>query len=266
MRGGPRINPGVVLCDLYTARVATVGLNPSRLEFLSPTGQLWSGSTRRLETRLSLGVRDRAQLTREHGERVVDNCLMYFQRNPYMEWFGQLEILLNRAVGASYLDGSACHLDVVQWATDPTWSRLPAAARRQLVASDLPFLQTQLRSASFRLVLANGAGVLGHIGRLGARLEPVQMASDGTASVRIEAGRLFDAIVAGWSSNLQSGHGVTNALRADIAMRVAYSCSPTHTGAGTVGVDEVTCDRQGNSSGEQVRPRKPARLLVSRDQ
>jgi hypothetical protein len=55
---------------------------------------------------------------------VVADCAAYFQRNPYRRWFDPLDELLRAGVGASFYDGTACHLDLVQWATDPVWGQM----------------------------------------------------------------------------------------------------------------------------------------------
>jgi hypothetical protein len=49
-------------------------------------------------------------------------CNSYFHGNPY-SWFARLEEVL-QAIGASYYEDTACHLDLTQWATDPTWNGL----------------------------------------------------------------------------------------------------------------------------------------------
>lgn len=65
------------------------------------------------------------------------------------------------ACGASYKLGSACHLDLVQWATDPIWSKLATAIRKRLIADDAQFLASQLQqNERLWLLLVNGTGVL----------------------------------------------------------------------------------------------------------
>jgi hypothetical protein len=43
-------------------------------------------------------------------------------RNPYRRWFDPLDQALRAAFGVSYYAGTACHLDLVQWATTPVWN------------------------------------------------------------------------------------------------------------------------------------------------
>ena len=68
------------------------------------------------------------------------------------------------ACGASYLDGSACHLDLAQWPTEIRWSDLPRKcapdAQSKLLADGVPFFKQQLtESPSIRLLLGDGVRV-----------------------------------------------------------------------------------------------------------
>jgi len=139
----PGSTPVVAFGNARGATVATLGLNPSPVEFLDRHGHELTESQRRLETCRSLGVAQLADAPDDAVERVVAGCDGYFQRNPYWRWFRRLEQVL-QDVGASYLDGSACHLDLIQWATDPVWGKLPPATRQSLIADDAAFLRQQL--------------------------------------------------------------------------------------------------------------------------
>ena len=115
--------PVVAFGDAQTAKVATLGLNPSYLEFQHSSGLELTGCFRRLATHNSLAVRSLWDAPQSVISQVLSDCNSYFERNPYRQWFDQLESILN-ACGASYYDGSACHLDLVQWATKPTWGQV----------------------------------------------------------------------------------------------------------------------------------------------
>ena len=71
-----------------------------------------------------------------------------------------MEQLLTSSGAGSYLKGSACHLDLVQWATVQPQGQLPAAAWQRLVAEDREFLRWQLAHANVSLVLINGTSVI----------------------------------------------------------------------------------------------------------
>src|SRR5579862_2880502 len=105
---GARVVPGstpvVAFGDVRHARIATLGWNPSKLEFLDATGRLLNGDTRRLETRTSL--KDKSLLeSAEVVRQVFDGCNRYFQRRPYRRWFDVLEKVLKQ-IDASYYNGS----------------------------------------------------------------------------------------------------------------------------------------------------------------
>lgn len=71
-----------------------------------------------------------------------------------------MEQLLTSSGAGSYLKGSACHLNLVQWATVQPQGQLPAAAWQRLVAEDREFLRWQLAHANVSLVLINGTSVI----------------------------------------------------------------------------------------------------------
>jgi hypothetical protein len=119
--------PVVAFGDLLQARVGTLGLNPSRIEF-EVGGVELDGARRRFETTRSLGLSQLADASDGAVAAIFRRCNEYFRGNPYRRWFDRLEPVL-RAVGASYHDGSACHLDLSQWATDPTWNGLSREVR-----------------------------------------------------------------------------------------------------------------------------------------
>jgi hypothetical protein len=109
----PGSTPVVAFGNSQMASVATLGLNPSRIEFLDErTGQELVGTSRRLATFASLGTSDLSTAPDAIVAQVLDDCNSYFERNPYRRWFDQLMPVLE-ACGASYYDRSACHLDLV---------------------------------------------------------------------------------------------------------------------------------------------------------
>lgn len=207
------------------ARVATLGLNPSRAEFLGRDGAELSGHERRFEMLASLGLPSLTDAPISALLRVHRACAEYFAGpNPYRGWFGQLEAVLKR-LEVSYDNGSACHLDLVQWATDPTWRHLPRPIREMLILEDMPFLLTQLTEQKPELLLLNGHAVVrAFTRRSGVRLmyRPERILGRTTLSVgRGPAGML----VIGWSTNLQSAFGVSTALRRAIADAVVATAN-----------------------------------------
>lgn len=128
----PGSTPVVAFGDPDRARVATLGLNPSRREFLDRHGRLLDGSERRLATLASLRAVRLEDLGDKQVAEVITDCAGYFRRHPYRRWFDPLDRLLQSAAAASYYDSTACHFDLVQWATNPVWGpdrRSGSAAR-----------------------------------------------------------------------------------------------------------------------------------------
>lgn len=213
--------PVVAFGDPSRSTVATLGINPSRTEFFEGGAEL-TGALRRFETFRSLGIERLDNAADEIVLRVWHRCLRYFHGNPY-RWFNPLERMLN-AVDASYFADSACHLDLTQWATDPTWKHLTRLARKRLLAEDARFLKIQLESEGIRLLLLNGRTVLAEFQTMcGARLvrEP-ETVSDRAVTTQLYTGALGHVHVIGWSTNLQSSFGVTTELQTRLADRVRH--------------------------------------------
>lgn len=214
--------PVVAFGDATKARVATLGLNPSNLEFRSKRRREWGKKKRRFETCGSLGVGSFRSASTDKIRRVLAACNDYFNRNPYREWFDQLD-LINRACGASYYKGTACHLDLVQWATREKWGDLPRQVRERLLKDDADFLRRQLKNENIRLLLLNGSGVIWPLQKvLGVSFREMRSSiTVGNATTWFYTGQVERVRVVGWSTNLQSSFGVSNELRHRIADRVA---------------------------------------------
>jgi len=215
--------PVVAFGDVRRARVATLGLNPSRIEF-EQRGVELDGPLRRFETLQSLGVERLEDAPEAIVSRVWQRSNSYFHGNPY-GWFDRLEEVMN-LVGASYFADSACHLDLSQWATDPTWNRLPNEARERLVSDDAGFLLTQLRLEPIVLLLLNGRAVINALrSSLNGQLEAAGELTDRSVTTKLFVGGIGSTQVIGWSTNLQSSFGVTKDLRAKLARRVGELAS-----------------------------------------
>src|SRR5437660_457287 len=83
--------PVLFFGDLFCARVATVGINPSLQEYLDPDGQELQGDARRFETLSSLGASDRPSLSPEQAAQAIERMRGYFQPGkPVYKWFRPL--------------------------------------------------------------------------------------------------------------------------------------------------------------------------------
>lgn len=135
--------------NFLSSRVYTIGINPSHKEFLATNGKLLDAHEKRLSDFQTLRINPIegiSPIEMSHSQEVLDSCLSYFRKNPY-QWFNYLEKVVNSALRSSYFNDTACHLDLVQWATDPVWSNIlkqDAIDARYLLESDLPFLIEQI--------------------------------------------------------------------------------------------------------------------------
>lgn len=151
--------PVLFFGDLFSAQIATLGINPSWQEYLDPSGHELIDGTRRFETLNSLHAPSRAALTGEQCEQAIMRMRDYFQPDrPVYQWFRPLGHVL-QGMGYSYVSGTAAHLDLVQEATKPTWSELEKQVPLEasaLLAADLPFLRWQLETFPLCAVVCNG--------------------------------------------------------------------------------------------------------------
>lgn len=211
--------PVVSFGDPTSSRVATLGINPSSAEFLSK-GAHFPIDQRRLATLRSLGASNTSDLTDDQITTVIDECNSYFNNRPYRKWFDPLDAVLTAGVKASYYAGGACHLDIVQWATDPVWSGLHATQRNRLLDEGVPFLREQLRQTGIRLVVVNGAQAWAQLTQAGlATVDDVAQITFGAAQkmTTLRVGEGCSAVFAGWTLNLQGSHGVRNQDRMALA-------------------------------------------------
>ena len=147
------------------AKMITIGINPSSSEFqvFGKSKNLLSVEKKRLVDLETLGIVNPKSLNREQAIRVIEGCYNYFdtkKHNPYMTWFKHLNDNINKHFGLNYLDGSAAHLDLVQWATDPVWGGIKSEVTKdELLKSDSEFLRYQVSAKKYDIVFMNGREV-----------------------------------------------------------------------------------------------------------
>ena len=214
----PGSTPVVAFGDSARAEVATLGINPSAREFVEK-GVLLEGADRRLATLDSLHAGRLDDLTAAQVASIIADCASYFQRQPYRRWFDPLDQVLHAGTGTSYYDGSACHLDLVQWATDPIWGNIrDRAVRRTLLEDGVPHLRAQLKHEHIRVVVMNGNQVLEQVVATQlAELTEVGRLPMAHTTCRLLVGKAAGITWVGWSANIQSSRGVTRQLRRGLA-------------------------------------------------
>lgn len=206
--------------DPRRARVASVGINPSVNEFKasSKTQNLLPPAEKRFADREALELREDDVPSLEQARQMMDSCHRYFAINPY-KWFTPMEKHVAKPLGASYFDGSAVHLDLIQWATDPVWQNIDSVeTRERLVRDDLPFLQALIGSSDFELIVLNGRTVveafLDH--EMFAVDHRDQIAFGGTKKSTRWWGTVGGIRALGWSLNVPDSR-TSNAQRAGLA-------------------------------------------------
>jgi hypothetical protein len=226
--------PVVSFGSLRSARVATLAINPSFNEFLTAKGCERDGDDRRLETLRSLECTSLAKAPRGTIRRAFASCNSYFSGQPYKGYFSSLETVL-KSLDRSFYDDSACHLDLVQWATTVRWRDLETWERNELLKTDVRFLKAQLARKRLDLLIINGGGVRAEYEKsFGVRLQDVD--SPGNSRFKVSNGPLikfFRSVdssgqrIVGWNINLQSTPGVSAKNVEAIAERTAQIASRT---------------------------------------
>jgi len=198
--------PVVSFGDSTKARVATLGINPSFEEFQDSAKKNLDENSKRLVDHESLGGDFRHGLDENQASLVIEGCASYFQNRPF-EWFNDIESVVLKPNGIDYKSGEACHLDVIQWATDPVWSKIENKADCQsLLQNDADFLKFQLTSQGYDFIFLNGDTVIKQVKSLG--LFKVQLAGftpfgHGPRKSRLWLGELGSTKFIGWNLNIQ---------------------------------------------------------------
>ena len=135
---------------------------------------------------------------------------------PYRRWFDPFDRVLRAGLGVSYYDGTACHVNVVPWATDPVWRDLDRGAWARLLECDLPVVVEQLRHGGYRLVVVNGRTAMAEVAAAGLVEWTMDHYLDGPPAARLCVGESIAAVFVGWSCNLQNQPGAAG-LATEIA-------------------------------------------------
>ena len=221
--------------DLSNTQLATLGINPSYREFLDPSGEELQGELRRFHTLESLGLEAWAEADARHLELILETYRSYFFCNPYNAWFKRLDFAISGA-NVSYYDSpsTACHLDLIPFATIRRWTELSGQQRASLLELSGGTLGMILRDSQVRVLVLNGSSVVKgfqSVAGVSLRAEEIPAWSLGRRSKANVKGVAYTGVVAavsgikldrqlkvlGFNHNLQSSFGVTmeviNAIR-----------------------------------------------------
>lgn len=226
----PWAAPVPVFGDTSCARLATVGLNPSGREFVDQAGSELTDDARRFHTLSSLRLLEWSDADARQIRLMLDSCFLYFTRNPYSSWFRPLDRIISGTPFSLYGSG-ACHLDLVPYATSPTWAKLSPQRRLKLLTFNADILPLILRDSPIHILILNGQSVVQNFQAMtGSTLRQVEMPSwvlpSGNRhrgfSYRGEIDHLTGIslakplLVLGYNHNIQSSFGVS----ADVKKRI----------------------------------------------
>jgi thymidylate synthase len=226
--------PIPVFGDIYTANIATIGINPSNKEFMDNDGAELDGFNRRFHTLSSLGVRRWSDVDQDHVELISEACRDYFHRAPYHAWFKVLDEIIS-ATGSSYYDrfSHACHLDLVPYATESKWTDLAVIQRKELLKLSGNILGVLIRDSAITVLIANGTAVIRELEKIsdvkllveekdswvlprrsGVGVPGYAYAGSLSSVAGISLGRSIRVL--GFNHNIQSSYGITLEVKAEI--------------------------------------------------
>jgi hypothetical protein len=222
--------PVPVFGNLEKSSVATVGINPSNLEFADAAGNELNGSDRRFPTLKSLRLSSWASIKKPQLYALTRAYEEYFFTRPYRKWFDVLDDVI-AGTGASFYgsDEGACHLDLVPYATATKWGRLKAAQKRELLHRSQDLIGRLVSASCLKLLVLNGMTVIRAFGVM----TPVQFTVTRQPAwdlPRVRApvrGFSYQGIVCqiggvmlerpitvvGFNHNLQSSYGITTGVK-----------------------------------------------------
>jgi hypothetical protein len=234
----PWSSPVLSFGDVASATVATLGLNPSKREFVDETGRELEGASRRLHTLHSLNLSRWSDAEQDHLDAIRVACSAYFLNQPYHGWFGALDRLISGTGTSFYSVAShACHLDLIPYATNTRWADLTKSQRDALMWTSRDTLGLLLRDSAVRLLVLNGITVVHNLQKLAGVTFKCEEMPDWTlprqrggirglafegAVVQIGGVALGRPVrVLGYNHNIQSSFGVTTGVKAAIQEWIA---------------------------------------------
>lgn len=227
-------SPIPVFGEVKKSVIATLGLNPSNREFMTPDGTELTGKLRRFHSLSSLEIERWTDITDLHLEKIWKKCTGYFQENPYDGWFKSLDILIS-GTNSSYYSSlfPACHLDLVPYATHRKWANLSAGQKSTLLQVSGNALGEILRDSPIKAIVLNGRTVIETLTRIsdvafevttipqwslprsnGKMVAGVAYRGSINNISGIELGRSIEVL--GFNHNIQSSFGVTTQVRKSI--------------------------------------------------
>lgn len=225
--------------DFTKSKVATLGLNPSNREFVDYEGIELQGTKRRFHTLKSLGLSDWSNIKNKHIKLILNSYIEYFNNNPYDRWFKSLDVVI-RKLNLSYYSETktACHLDLVPFATKHKWGELSTTQQKLLLKHTGDSLAEIINNSPIRILILNGMSVVRNFEIISSiKIKKTEMRA-WTLYRRVgnnikgysykgELQELFGVkfkrkiLVLGYNHNIQSSFGVTNSVKSSIGKWIA---------------------------------------------
>lgn len=243
-------SPVLAFGSPINSSVATLGLNPSNIEFVDRHGTELIEPNNRFETLRSLKLFDWKDASRESLERILVSCETYFHlnRRPYHAWFRPLDKVIS-GLGVSYYSElfPACHLDLVPFATSKKWAALGKNERAELISIGALSLINVLKASNIGVLILNGSSVVNEFEKLvGDSFEKFEVSDwalnrnnsskvSGFGFVKkvssmcgVRLGR--DILVLGFNHNIQSSFGVKGSVVVSISNWVSEQVKQNRIG------------------------------------
>ncbi len=137
--------------NIETAKVATIGINPAPDAFSSnPT----------LLERSTLNTDDKDFLSFENATKVYNSLITYFEHPEGIHsFFKKLEAFISPVFCCHYIDGDMVHLDIVPWATNKKWVKIPQNMKVAFIEEYKNFFVKIIIECDIKTFFVNGKSV-----------------------------------------------------------------------------------------------------------
>ena len=227
-------SPVISFGDYKRSYIATMGLNPSNRECLDVKGNELTGHHKRFHTLSSLNINSWANLDKSGFELIEKSWNEYFQLNPYVEWFKDMDLIISGTNNSLFdINSRACHLDLIPFATYKKWAYLTKAQQKSLLKISAEIIKDVLLNSDIKIIVLNGRSVVDNFQKM---MNVNLMAQERSEwSLKRNGGKQVKGIaycgvlnsiqniplnreirILGYNHNLQSSFGITNELRYSI--------------------------------------------------
>lgn len=212
--------PVLYFGNIQNAKVATIGLNPSDIEFYDRKGLELEGSKRRFPSLKSLKLQTWDAISKEQWSILESSYQNYFNNTPYFYWFDQLDKLLFETSFSYYFPYSnVVHLDLVPLVTKNKWGNLTFVEQQIILEKFKDIFIDILDASDINVIILNGKSVVNQIQKtfnLSFEIEKMPQI-DLCFENRIIAGYIFRGTlllqnkivkIIGYNHNIQSSFGI----------------------------------------------------------